>query len=132
MTDAHKQAAAALTAALEDLDPRLGCCFVTAGADPAWGVVPGRWHVVRRNEPPTPDSYTAITTESGGYREPDFGVLAEMHKRDMWKHGAPPEPEPQGPAKPIAGAKDMVAEDVRAAWRLPGEGGMTKKLWAKK
>jgi hypothetical protein len=69
----------------------------------------------------------SIKTPSGGYREPDFGVLAEMQARDMWKLGIL-EPQYEEPAakrktKAIEKAKDTVAEDVRAASRIAGEGG---------
>ena len=133
MVDRQIKAATALCTALKALDSRLDVVFITEGADPEYGVTPGRWHVVRKNDPPAPDSYIAITTESGGYREPDSGVLHEMQRRDLWRTGVP---EHVGKRRPESKRDDShieeLAHDIRAGNRLAGDGGYTRKLWGKK
>ena len=137
MVDRHVNAAIALHRALVALDDRLDVVFIPDRADPEYGVVPGRWHVVRKNPPPAPDSYMAITTADGGYREPDSGVLTELQRRDLWKHGLPDLHE-----KPAAlreyersvddeARVDELASDLRAGARLPGDKGLTGKWWGK-
>ena len=136
MIDRQLSSATALFRALQALDDRLDVVFISDRADAEYGVVPGRWHVVRKNPPPAPDSYMAITTPSGGYREPDSSVLTELQRRDLWKHGVPQrEDKPSAyrePPKTDEGMIDELASDIRAGHRLPGDGGMTKKLWGRK
>ena len=135
MVDRQLTAAISIHRALTALDPRLDLVYVSDRADPEYGVKPGRWHVVRKNDPPTPDLYIPIETEDGGYRQPDFGVVHEMQRRDTWTHGTPElkntTPTWKKEKKKDEQAVDELVSDVRAAWRLPGEGGMTKRLWGK-
>lgn len=68
---------------LQGIDPRLSLVWVKEGADdPA--LIPGRWHLRRKNDPPAPDSYIAIVQPDGSYRDFDSGVLREMEERDLW------------------------------------------------
>lgn len=68
---------------LQEVDPRLSLVWGKEGADdPA--IVPGRWHLRRRNDAPAPDSYIAIVGDDGGFREFDSGVLREMEQRNLW------------------------------------------------
>ena len=137
MVDRQMQAAFALYHALRAIDERLDLEFITERADPEWGVIPGRWHVVRRNPPPAPDSYIPITTEDGGYREPDSGVLLEMQRRDLWRHGIPTHEEKAAARREYErtvddeARVDELAHDLRAGARLPGDGGLSKRLWGK-
>lgn len=137
MVDRQLDAAVSLHRALTALDPRLDLVFVSDRADPEFGVTPGRWHVVRKNEAPAPDSYMAITGRNGEYREPDHGVIHELQRRDMWTQG-----QPDLDAQPAAKrrydslhneqARDEVLADVRAGSRVAGEGGMTRRAWGRK
>lgn len=138
MVDRQLESAMALHKAMVALDDRLDLVFISDRADPEYGVVPGRWHVVRKNPPPAPDSYMPIVTENGGYREPDSGVLTELQRRDLWQRGMP-EPHYDKPAAkrefddPDHEARiEELAHDLRAGARLPGDGGLTKRLWGKK
>jgi hypothetical protein len=134
MVDRQMDAAFALHKALVALDSRLDLVFITDRADPEYGVTPGRWHVTRKNDPPAADSYMAITTPDGAYREPDSGVLIELGKRDLWRN-----PLPLTQRKPSAheappvddGRVEELAHDLRAGARLPGDNGLTGRWWGR-
>lgn len=137
MIDRQIGAAVALCAALKDLDENLDVQFITNRADANYGIKPGRWHVVRSNPDPAPDTYIPITTPDGGYREPDFGVVEEMRQRDLWRTGKMEEfTAPTKPAESKAPSReetlDALVEDSRAAMRVAGDGGMEKRKWGKK
>ncbi len=137
MVDEQMAKAFSLYHALQAMDRRLDLVFIPDRADPEWGVKPGRWHVVRKNPPPASDSYMAIETPDGKYMEPHSGILRDLQQRDLWKHGSP-----TNDARPAALREyernlkdeqrvDELAADIRAGSRLPGDGGLTKRLWAK-
>jgi hypothetical protein len=134
MVDRQMQAAHSLYRSLQALDHRLDLVFISDRADPEYGVVPGRWHVTRKNDG-APDSYIPIVGRKGEYVEPHSGIVVELQERDMWKHGIP-----KNDAKPSAfrepkgmdeGQIEELAHDIRAGSRLPGDGGLTKRLWGK-
>lgn len=134
----HAQMGKALDRALREHDPHLSLVWVKSNI-PAWevpqNVIPGRWHV-RRENPHLAASYTAITTPDGGYREPDFGVLQEVQKRDLWTRGVPAPPE--DPLKRDRREKtlrdeqrrDEMRSDFQAAKRVAGEN-VHKRNWGK-
>jgi hypothetical protein len=129
--------AEALDRELKAHDPNLGLVWVKTGI-PSWEipehVIPGRWHVKRENPPPLLPSYMAITREDGGYREPDFGVLMEIKKRDLWHNeipGPPKDPyKEQGRTLEDEQRVDEMKADYRAARRVAGEN-VHKRSWAK-
>jgi len=136
MVDNQLEAAVGIYRALQAMDPRLDLVFVTDRADPEYGVVPGRWHVVRHNDKPAPDTYIPITTRDGGFREPDSGVIAEMQDRDTWVHGTPDLETKRSVDKKtdplfLEQTRDAIAEDVRATFRVAGDGGMEKRKWGR-
>jgi hypothetical protein len=134
MVDSHMKAAIALCRAVKAIDERLDIEFISEGADPEYGVVPGRWHVVRKNPPPAPDSFIPITTRDGGYCEPHSGILEELRRRDLWKEGARERYEkkftPQK-RKPDEGMVEELAHDLRAGARVAGDGGLTRRRWGR-
>ena len=67
---------------LEAIDDRMELVWVKENADGP-GLVPGRWHVKRRNDPPAPDTYIPICAPGGEYREPGEDVLDELRRRDL-------------------------------------------------
>ena len=144
--DRHLHAAVALATAMRKLDPRLELWKASDRLpEPIHGVKPGFWHVVRRNDPPTPDSYWVITTDGlgamgGGFREPDSGVLHALQKNDMWnsRYSLPNDDiEAEEAAlqkerdRRSEQRRDQILEDTRAIFRLPGDGGITKRKWGK-
>lgn len=125
--------------ALQKFDPEIvDIKFFGDRAEEHHGIKRGRWHVHRRNKPPAPDTFIPIETPDGGYREPDFGVVDELRSRDLWKDGRLEDSLTK--RKPAAFEKstheealdDEIAEDLRAGLRVPGEAGMTKRLFGKK
>ncbi len=144
--DRHLQAAVALATALRRKDRRLELWKASDRLDaPQHGQRPGFWHVVRHNDAPTPDSYLAITTDglgsmTGNFREPDSGVLHELDQGDMWgrNYRLPTddydavEAATQKERDRITDQRrDQIVEDARAMFRLPGDGGLERKLWGK-
>lgn len=94
------------------------------------GIVPGRWHVRRRNDPPVADSYMPVTGPDGGYREPDSRMVDEIRRRDMRSgqvddalaaHRKDRERRERDLALRREGLRDNFAADYRAARRVPGE-----------
>lgn len=127
LVDRQLHQAHALAKALKAMDPNIvGITLFKADSPeiistehgPA-SIKPGRWHVQRQNDGPIPDSFIPIETPSGGYREPDFGVLHELQRRDLWKVTDPvPVREEE---KPEPDMTEEMLSDFRAARRVPGE-----------
>jgi hypothetical protein len=70
---------------LRDIDERLKLVFVSEGAPPQADMVPGRWHVMRDNsDRGAPDTFWAITTKNGSYREMGSDVLDWLRSIDTW------------------------------------------------
>jgi hypothetical protein len=131
--------AKALDEELRQHDPYLSLVWVKSDIPP-WeipeSVIPGRWHVKRENPGLVP-TYMAITREDGGYREPDFGVLMEVKKRDLWTSGIPDSPadalkkiEEKERTLEDEQRVDEMKADYRAARRVAGEN-VHKRSWAK-
>lgn len=126
---------------VKSVDPDLSIVFVKESETAkSVGLEPGRWHVRKRNRG-LPDSYMPITTPSGGYREPDQGVVDELSRRHMWRTpGSTSQEMADRAAKRAADdrdkalrreqQKDMVAEDFRAARRVAGEN-VEKRSWGR-
>ena len=142
MAERHLAAGASLLRALRQYDDQItDVVFFGEKAEPGNGIVPGRWHVKRRNAPPAPDSYFPIETPEGGYREPDSGVLEELRSRDLQNQTVWDRIQKEMAAKlPAAlqekdfkddGSAEEIAHNVRAAKRVSGEGGMHKRLWGR-
>ena len=151
--DRAKRAAVGLDQAVKALDERLSIVYVKEGVDPRmmrYGVKPGRFHVCRRNDPPAADTYMPIETPDGGFREPDSGVLDELRARDSWhgagrfpkiatkyRHGLPygvvDDGGEQERKDKLADEqrRDEIKADYRAALRVPGEGGLSKRKWGR-
>ena len=137
MVDEQMAKAFSLYHALQAMDRRLDLAFISDRADPEFGITPGRWHVVRKNDPPAPDSYMAIETPDGKYCEPHSGVLRDLAERDLWKRGIPDnhtKPAALREYRRTADAEartEELAHDLRAGARLPGDGGLERRLWGK-
>ena len=137
MVDKQMAKAVSLYHALQAFDRRLDLVFINDRADPGYGIRPGRWHVVRKNDPPAPDSYMPIETPDGKYMEPHSGILRELQERDLWKHGVPKNDDKPAALKEYKrnaraeAMADELAADLRAGARLPGDKGLTGKWWGK-
>lgn len=99
---------------LRQIDDRLSLVWANEQAD-APGLVPGRWHVRRRNGAGVPDTYMAILGEGGSYREPDSSILRELQKRDLWTRDGMRDLERRGDAE--VRAREAAAERTRAERR---------------
>jgi hypothetical protein len=79
----------------------------------------------------------AIETPDGKYLEPHSGILHELQKRDLWKHGTPKNDAKPAALKEAARALkdeqrvDELAADLRAGNRVAGDGGITKRAWGR-
>jgi hypothetical protein len=72
--------------ALREIDPYLELVWVGEKADFP-GLIPGRWHVVRRN-PGAPDDYKPIVGPDDEYMDPHSGVFEQLARDDMWRGDA--------------------------------------------
>ena len=72
---------------LRQIDERLQMVWFDEGVN-ILGVVPCRYHILRRNEPPTPWSIIPIQDAEGNYVEPDSGVFSMLLRDDMWSESA--------------------------------------------
>lgn len=137
---ADTPAGAALERRLRKLDDNLRVVFVGERAEKRYDVIPGRWHVVRLN-PGTVNSFFPIATPDGGYLEPSDQLIEEMKRADLWRPGAL---EELGKAREREATrrqaksdrfreqlKDEVRNSWRAAKRVSGDGGMTRRRWGK-
>lgn len=105
-------------------------------AQRAVGVVPARWHIVRRN-PKGIDAWFPIMGPNGEYAEPSLQVAEDMKKADLWRSGAMLEmrQRQEREAKEKANKEvrereqrsDEVVHAYRAAKRVRGDGGMTRR-----
>jgi hypothetical protein len=116
---------------LRDLDPNLDLVWVKEKAPAIDGLVPGRWHIRRRNQG-APDTYMPVVTADGGYMEPHAGLIEQLKQRDMWRVGDIKQhfldQHSKNEAKKEKNAnlkreqrRDNIAADYRAARRVPGE-----------
>lgn len=117
--------------ALKKIDYRSELVWVPDNAPEDGSMIPGRWHIRRKNDPPAPHSYIPITRDDGGYREPASGDLVRLQQRDLWKE-RDPVPVKEEPKDDDEGRIDELATDIRAIDRLPGEGGVHRRRWGAK
>lgn len=129
---------------LKELDPRIEVDFVDPEAakvpleDRAPGLLPGRWHIIVRTPPGVDDGYFPIVGPNMAYRDPELKIVEEMKARDLWKPGIFDELERrwEKQASELRRAEitdgeariEQVAAAVRAAHRVRGEGGLTKRF----
>jgi hypothetical protein len=134
------RAGRALERALKDMDPALDVVFIKPDIGEEYlpgGAIPGYWHVRRNNPAPAVPTYMPITTEDGGFRQPDFGVIDELRRSDLWAPGALEKAlrqEDRTRAKELAKEQrlDELKSDFRAARRVSGEGGLHKRFRPRK
>jgi len=132
-----------ISEALNALDPDLDLIFVRHDAAPEIlppGAVPGRWHVRNKAAQPIP-TFSPIETPTGRYREPDSGILQEYARRDMRRDDVRRETYEKPHAEKAARLrkqaleaeqrKDEIRNDLKAGWRVAGDGGLTKRTWSK-
>lgn len=87
-------------------DERLEIRYIGDRADSLGGrVVPGRWHVIRRNDPPMIDSAMPLLAADGGYREFGSGDLDRLRSADLRNPDV---------AKRFFGSSERREEDRRA------------------
>lgn len=136
----HIAEGARLERELKQLDPYLEVVYVGERAPAYPGIIPGRWHVVRRN-PGELDTFLPIADPEGNYLPPSMQIVEEMKQRDLWKRGAMEarmkahrdewdrrERERETWEEQN---RDEAAHVFAAAKRVAGEGGMTKRKWGK-
>jgi hypothetical protein len=126
---------------LKAIDPELSLVLAKDRAE--YPLVPGRWHVRRKNRG-APDSYMPITGPNGEYREPDSGVLDELGRRDSWrtrdgldrflreKHATEDQLRKERELRREQ-LRDELADDFRAARRGAGDEALDegRKAWGR-
>jgi hypothetical protein len=125
---------------LKEYDENLSLVLVSENADYP-GLVPGCLHIKRSN-PGSIDYYMPLTTKAGGFREPVSTDIDRLAHRDLWRQGRlsdhldrhrqREERQAKRDALWHEQARDELAENYRAAERVAGRGGLTKRKWAKK
>lgn len=124
---------------LKQIDPNLSLVLAKENADdPA--LVAGRWHFRYRAEGSL-DRYMPITTDDGGYREPNTADLDRLGERDMWRtqsrrqfldrHARKAKAKEKAQELWHEQARDEVADNYRAAKRVAGDGGFDKRRWGR-
>lgn len=101
----------------------------------AVGVVPGRWHIVRRN-PQGVDAWFPIMGPNGEFRDPELQVVEDMKAADLWRPGALKELRDRQMRQEIERVNREAREGeqrsdearlaFRAAKRMPGDGGLVR------
>lgn len=126
--------AARLTEELRRIDPGLSLHWVPEDATEFDD--PGRWHV-KKEVPGDFDEWWPLLGEDGAYKEPGAWIFDALSANDMWNprvHRSKQEArEKHRQAKQRAKAReaeqrqDEMALANRAAKRIRGDGGMTKR-----
>lgn len=126
---------------LKARDPYLGLVFVKPDI-PEWelpmGAVAGRWHVERKN-PGFVSTYVPIQGPKGEFREPTADIFDMLDRIDLRKDEVFREVLRRGERKREEQRKatelqdeqrrDELVSDFKAAKRVAGEGGLTKRKW---
>lgn len=123
------------TRELQKLDRYLSLVFISDQADEP-GLVPGRWHI--RRKPPTGLAwYWPIVREDGGYREMHSGDLDALKQSDLQNSMVLRDRKAFKRKVELAQRRakdrereqrmDQFREDFRAAKRVAGDGGLTKR-----
>lgn len=73
---------------LRKIDARLEMVWFDESAKGIPGVVPCRYHIIRRNDAPSPWSVIPVQDSQGNYVEPDSGVFEMLLRDDMWSETA--------------------------------------------
>lgn len=136
----HIAEGARLERELKQFDPYLEVGFIGERAPAYPGVMPGRWHVIRRN-PDGFDTFLPIAGPDGEYMVPSYQMVEELRRRDLHRPGAIEERmkatrdewERREKSRELfrEQARDEAAETYRAAKRVAGDGGITKRKWGK-
>ncbi len=142
MIDRQAGAGKALDAQVRRDNPDLSVVFIKSSIPPAElpnSALPGRWHI--RQQTPLGPRFIPIAWEDSSYREPSWGVYEEFRKRDLTRPGAMAdlreatavEDALKQHDKDLADEQrvDEMTADYKAAKRVAGEGGLTKRKWAK-
>lgn len=126
------------TRILKGVDPSLSLVWVGENSH-ASGIVPGRWAVRKTNPPPAAHHYMTVAGPNGEYREPAEDILRELDQRDLWKRDGInrhkqiqqriEDAKIKARKLEAEGRVDNAAAAVRAAGRVAGEGGMTRRRW---
>lgn len=122
---------------LQRLDPRLSLVWVNENATSP-GLVPGRWHIRRENEQ-TADSFIPVVGPEDEYRDMGSDVLERLKAADRWNDAVERERKRRAERAKRRAAhdrelraeqrRDVMAETIRVASRVAGEGGMRKRRW---
>jgi hypothetical protein len=123
------------TQELKRIDPTLSVEWVPEQADEF--DYPARWHV-RKRIPGSVDEWFPLVGPQGQYREPGAWILDEFQANDLWNprvHRSKQEAkeklrETKARAKKLASEQrvDEMALAHRAAMRVKGDGGMTRRM----
>lgn len=139
LVDDHIGKAHALNDILKAHDPNLSLVWGSERAlDPR--VIPARWHVKAKGRG-APDLYIPITGPNGEYREPDANVYHELQAKDLWNDRVAQEVFAHSARRRAESVRrealnreqriDTLAEDIRAAKRVFGDSGLTKRKMLK-
>lgn len=128
---------------LKALDDRIEVDFVDPEAakvpleERAPGLVPGRWHIIVKTEFGVDDHYFPIVGENMSYRDPELSIVEEMKARDLWKPRIFDKmlEEWEKEASKLRRQEitegeariEQVAAAYRAAKRVSGDGGLTRR-----
>ena len=127
-----------INAELKQLDPHLELVWIGPNAARGLipGIEPGRWHI-RRTPPGLIHSYWPIMGPDKEYVDPSFKIIEDMKAADLWRKGALQElrdrqvreAEERKKASELSSEqnRDQAAASIRAADRVFGRGGMTKR-----
>lgn len=122
--------------------PEMEVVFVKDHPELPESCEPWRWHVRRNNPPPALPTYLPILAQGGGYRDPDAGVIVELHEMDLRRPGVKEKlMERSRTDSPHKAAerelrkeqrRDVLKSDFKAARRVRGEGGLRKSFAQKR
>ena len=133
-----------LSRELREIDPMLDVVYIGEKAPAEFpDIIPGRWHICRKSSDGGHlDTYFPLVGPNGEYREPGAWLIDEFKARDLWnpknmedlmtRQHKMREDAMRKSQLDREGKVDNAAAAARAALRVPGEGGMTKRKWGAK
>ena len=102
---------------LKQIDPDLELVWVPETAtNPA--LSPGRYHIMRRNAPPTPPLLLPLEHEDGSFKEPGSWVYDWLRKQDLWNDRAQADKRKAEQELERQRDKRRQAEREETAWEI--------------
>jgi hypothetical protein len=138
--DQQIESAGLLDAELKRIDPYLSIVLIGENADPDEFDYPGYWYI-RKAIPGSVNEFFPLANPDGSRMYPDARVLDQLRAADLWNprvHRSKQEAREKLRAAKVRQKKREAEQRqdegllaARAALRVAGDGGMTRRAWGR-